>query len=171
MPSLGLVFEATFCIVWWAEMHTLLHYCDKFQVFKSSGPTSPAEQPIHQQESDWLQGSGSPYTMSDTTILVPLYLFTLVDFFLTQLIWTFPPFILPTLSLSLLMFSLPLSLSGQLYVFFPQAPSLFPFLPPTGWAVKWEQAHGRPLTSRNSTLELCCRTKRLQTLLHNHWAK
>ena len=39
---------------------------------------------------------------------------------------------------------------------FPQAPSLFPFLPPTGWAVKQERAHGRPLTTRNSALELRC---------------
>ena len=53
----------------------------------------------------------------------------------------------------------------------PRAPSLFPSLPPTGWAVKRERAHGRPLTTRNAALELCCRAKRLQTLLHNHWTK
>lgn len=47
-------------------------FVDKYQVFRSSGPTSPPKQPIHQQESDWLQGFGSPYTMSHTIISVPL---------------------------------------------------------------------------------------------------
>lgn len=63
------------------------------------------------------------------------------------------------------------SLSGLLLFFLPQAPSLFSTLPPTGWAVKQERAHGRPLTSRNLASEFCHRTKPLQTFLNSHWTK
>lgn len=125
---------------------------------KSLGPVVrhlPFEQLIHQQESNGLQGSGSPYTMSHTTIRVPLYLFTLVNFFRPHSVSMHNS---PLLSSA---YSLP-SPSPSLcllasVLLFPQAPSLFPFLPPTGWAVKQEHAHGRPLTTRNAAIELYCR--------------
>lgn len=64
-------------------------------------------------------------------------------------------------------FSPSFSLWTSALLFSPRHHHSFPStLPPTDWAVKQEQAHGRPLTSRNSALELCCRTKRLQTLLN-----
>lgn len=122
--------------------------------------TSPVEQPIHQQESDWLQGSGSPYTMSHTTISVPLHLFTLVIFLLPHLVSMHNSSLL--LSSHLLpypdvCFTSP-SLWAPVPLFSPRRHHSFPpSLPPTGWAVKQERAHGRPLTTRKAALELCGR--------------
>lgn len=50
------------------------------------------------------------------------------------------------------------SLSPGFTTYFPPRHHHFSlFLPPTGWAVKEERAHGRPLTTRNTPFELCCR--------------
>lgn len=128
----------------------------KCQVFSSSSQTSPVEQPIHQQESDWLRGSGSPYTMSHTTICVPLYLFTLTFFFPISYLCIIPPPFHPENSLPMLTSGFSPSLWASVCLF-PLGTITLSFPPPTGWAVKQERAHGRPLTSRNAALEVCCR--------------
>lgn len=113
-------------------MHTLRHRVDKSQVFGSGAPASPAEQPIHQQESDWLQGSGSPYTASDATVRVPLPIYPRQRLSVPahmDLFCCHPASPRPSLTS---VFSPPRSLSlGFCTSFLPEAPSLFPFHPPS----------------------------------------
>lgn len=123
-------------------------------------PKSPAEQSIHQQESGQLQASVSTYTTSDA--LKPS-----LPFHSCHFLCSLGPRPLPFWSNLWLHFCF---FSPSHFFFFsldccPSFPSgtiTLPFPPSRVWAVKQEQAHGRPLTDRPSALELSCRTK-LQT--------
>lgn len=159
-----MVFEAGFWVFLVSRKANLSVELGKCQLLRFGGPTSPFEHHIHQQESDWLQGSGSPFTTSDTTIPCPhpptptfsplcnpFFPNWRASFLLSSS--RFSPY------LYICFLSIFHSLSGLLLFFLPQAPSLFSTLPPTGWAVKQERAHGRPLTSRNWASELCRRNQ------------
>lgn len=131
---------------------------DKCQVCSFTTHTFSAEQPIHQQESDRLQGSGSPYNTSRTTITVFLQFLPMSPSVISNSHQCITPSSFhPDIAVSTPNPASSLYLSGRLLFFPPQAPSLFPLLLPTGWAVKQEQAHGKPLTTRNSAIELYSR--------------
>lgn len=66
-----MVFEAGFWVFLVSRKANLSVELGKCQLLRYGGPISPFEHHIHQQESDWLQGSGSPFTTSDTTIPCP----------------------------------------------------------------------------------------------------
>lgn len=153
----------------WYQIKFKAHFVGFFAVrfFWCSGRSSPAELPIHQLGR--LQASGSTYTTSDT--LKPSLPLRPCHFLCSLATWPLPLpsgllphfcFFLSTLILFPLLFGLLSSFSLR------HRHSSLPFPPSRVMAVKQEQAHGRPLTGRPSESELCCRTKRLQTLARKY---
>lgn len=85
---------------------------------------------------------------------LPFYL----NFFLLHLVSMYVSFFLHPAKSPPILTCVFISLSpGFSASFSPRHHHFSLFLPPTGWAVKQELAHGRPLTTRNTALELCCR--------------
>lgn len=116
-------------------------FFDRFFILPAnSGQTvlSHAERHIHQQESDWLQGSsGSPFTRSDADSPPPTPFHPPLPSLISTSVSS------PSFTLSGLL------LSSSLFLSLPRAPSLSPTLPQAG-PVEQEWTHGRPETSPNS---------------------
>lgn len=139
----------------------------KCQVFSSSSQTSPFEQSIHQQESGWLQGSGSPYTVSRTTIPVPLSAFLPLSTSFFLHISMHHSSLLSSCELSPRPSFCFFSLSGLLYFFFPPGAITLSLPPSHRLGSKTGAGSWEAINHQKRGIRALLQSKRLQTLLHN----